>query len=206
MNENKRSFDMSQRSTPLILASQSFIRKKLLTDAGVDFEVQSADIDEGAVRSDMKNHTGPLEAAFQLASAKAMAINTKGWVIGADQILTCEGQWYAKPHSIEEASKHLRQLRGKTHILYTSVVIARDKNVTWHHKSKSYLTMRAFSDAFLDEYLFMEKDILSSVGCYKLEGRGIQLFSEIKGNYTDILGLPLLPLLSFLRTQKLLHE
>jgi septum formation protein len=121
-------------------------------------------------------------------------------VIGADQILVCDGAWFDKPEDREAACRQLLALRGKMHMLATAVVCQRRDQLLWHHVVRPHLTMRDFSDGFVDDYLAAEGDrVLSSVGAYRLEGLGIHLFERIEGEHTAILGLPLLPLLGFLR-------
>lgn len=121
-------------------------------------------------------------------------------VIGADQILDCAGVWFDKPPDLDHARAHLVALRGREHRLATAVCVVRDGQRLWHHREAPRLTMRAFSDAFLDAYIALEgRAMLVSVGGYRLEGPGVQLFSTIAGDHSAILGLPLLPLLEFLR-------
>jgi septum formation protein len=123
-------------------------------------------------------------------------------VIGADQILVHGDRWLGKPDDLAGARAQLWSLRGHTHHLATAMAVYRGGRMIWHHIESPRLTMRAFSEAFMDAYLAAEgHQLLSSVGCYRLEGRGIQLFSRIEGDHSAILGLPLLPLLGFLREQ-----
>jgi septum formation protein len=123
-------------------------------------------------------------------------------VIGADQVLSLEGRAFDKPGSRKEAREHLLQLRGRSHVLETAICCAKDGDTIWQHLGRATLTMRSFSEAFLDEYLDrMGSEVLASVGAYKLEGLGAQLFEAIDGDYFTILGMPLLPLLDFLRRQ-----
>ena len=136
-----------------------------------------------------------------LAQAKAESvIRPNAVIIGCDQILVCDDAWFDKPADLATARLHLQRLRGRPHVLHTATVVIRDGDQIWHHLAAPRLVMRAFSDAFLDAYLAMEgESLLSSVGAYRLEGPGIQLFAQIEGEHSAILGLPLLPLLGFLR-------
>ena len=186
----------------LILASQSTARAALLAGAGVAFEARPARIDEAAIKdAGRAEGATPDDVALTLASLKARRIREPGAVvIGADQLLTCEDRWFDKPADLAEARAHLAHLRGRTHTLHTAVVCHRDGAEIWRHVARPKLTMRPFSDAFLDAYLAEEGDtILSSVGAFRLEGPGAQLFDRIEGDHSAILGLPLLPLLNFLR-------
>lgn len=146
--------------------------------------------------------------AESLAVAKAVRISQRhedALVIGADQMLECEGVWYDKPADLETARSQLQALRGHTHRLISCVSVVRGGQRMWHHVARAELTMRTFSDGFLDDYL--EKagpDILDSVGAYRLEAMGVQLFSAISGDYFTVLGLPLLPLLEFLRIHRVI--
>ena len=137
-----------------------------------------------------------------LAELKAQRVSQRhkdALVIGADQMLQCGGIWFDKPPDLDHARGHLNALRGRTHELLSAVCVVRDGEVLWRHLESAQLTMRPFSDAFIDEYLAAAGDaVCASVGAYQLEGRGAQLFSCIKGDYFTILGLPLLPLLGFL--------
>ena len=123
-------------------------------------------------------------------------------MIGADQLLVCGEVWFDKPSNLGQARTQLRALRGRTHELVTAVCAVQDRSRLWHAVSSPRLTMQHFSDAFLDDYIAAEEaDILGSVGAYRLEGKGVQLFEHIEGDYFTILGLPLLELLGFLRTK-----
>ncbi len=197
-------------AAPLILASASKTRRDLL-DAALSpmlrFAVQAASVDEAAIKRRMQAAgASPQDAALALADAKAAAISdADAIVIGADQILVCGGRWFDKPRDLAEAGDHLRALRGRTHALATAVVCRRDGVPVWQHVEIPELTMRAMSDGFIDAYLAAEGEAcLSSVGGYRLEGLGIQLFSAVQGEHSAILGLPLLPLLAFLREQGVL--
>ena len=182
----------------LTLASKSKIRGTVLSGAGLDFSVQVSGVDEDALKA---THKGAAEAlALALAEAKAKAIEADGLIIGADQILECDGILYDKPRDMEEARHNLEIFRGQTHYLVGAVVLVENGQTIWSHCGRVALTMRDFSDAFLDAYLAAAgEQILSSVGCYQLEGLGAHLFSHIDGDYFSILGLPLLPLLDGLR-------
>lgn len=189
---------------PLVLASASRARAALLAAAGLEFAVDAADLDEDAIKRQFRAAARPAEACAQaLALAKARVVSARcrdALVIGADQLLVCDDTWFDKPLDRATARNQLGALRGRTHRLVTAVCVVRDSEVLWREANAPSLTMRAFSDAFLDAYLAAEGEaILGSVGAYRLEGRGIQLFSNIDGDHFAILGLPLLQLLAFLR-------
>lgn len=188
----------------LVLASTSRIRSELLTGAGLVFEALRPDVDENALKNSAKGLT-PGDLAQSLAVSKAISIANRrpdAVVIGADQVLNLGGRAFDKPQSREEAREHLLQLRGRSHVLETAICGIRGGDTLWQHLGRATLTMRSFSDSFLDDYLErMGPDVLTSVGAYKLEGLGAQLFEAIEGDYFTILGLPLLPLLDFLRRQ-----
>jgi septum formation protein len=188
----------------LILASGSAIRAAMLHAA-----VQSR-VDEDEIKLSLKSEGVSIrEAAQALAELKAHRVSQNepaDFVIAADSMLACEGRWYDKPEDRMQARDHLLSLRGKTHELVSAVVVARGGSVIWRHTDAAKLTMREFSDGFLDAYLAQAGDaVLSSVGCYQLEGLGVQLFSKIQGDHFTILGLPLLPLLDILRENKVLR-
>jgi septum formation protein len=188
----------------LILASGSAARRALLAGAGLDFEVVVSAVDEAAIKESAQAEGLPAsEAAVLLADAKASRVARRhpdAVVIGADQLLVCEGAWFDKPDSVEGARGHLLRLRGRAHELVTAVVAWRNGERAWHHVATPRLAMRGFSDAFLDRYLAEEgARVTQSVGAYRLEGPGIQLMREVRGEHTAILGLPLLPLLAYLR-------
>ncbi|WP_341704218.1 Maf family protein [Ferrovibrio sp.] len=195
----------------LILASASSARAAMLRQAGLDFAVQPARIDEAEIKRALQAEgAGPREAAEALAELKARrgtpATGDDSFVIAADQMLACEGRWFDKPADMAEARTQLQALRGRTHDLVSAVVVARSGTIIWRHIDGARLTMRAFSDGFLDAYLAQAGDaVLQSVGCYQLEGLGVQLFSRIQGDFFTILGLPLLPLLDFLRHHQVLR-
>ncbi|MGE0238954.1 MAG: nucleoside triphosphate pyrophosphatase [Parvibaculaceae bacterium] len=188
----------------LVLASTSRIRGELLAKAGIAFEAVHPDVDEGALKA-AAGDLSPGDLAQSLAAAKAVSVTNRSpgsLVIGADQVLNFQGKAFDKPGSREEARRHLVRLRGQPHMLETAICCAKADAVVWRHLGRATLTMRTFSDAFLDNYLDrMGPEITTSVGGYKLEGLGAQLFESIQGDYFTILGLPLLPLLDFLRRQ-----
>lgn len=186
----------------LVLASGSAARRALLDAAGLIYEARPAAVDEDAVkRSAQAEGASPADAALLLAELKAARVrDDDALVIGADQLLVCEGRWFDKPPDRAGARAHLEALRGRTHELVTAVTCMRGGQVVWHHVATPRLRMRALSDAFLDAYLDLEGDrVLGSVGAYRLEGPGIHLFDRIDGEQSAILGLPMLPLLGFLR-------
>lgn len=194
----------------LILASASTSRAAMLRQAGLDFAIRPARIDEEEIKLSMKSEGVSLrDVATALAELKAHRISSAeplDFVIAADSMLACDGRWYDKPVDMAAAREQLQSLRGKTHELVTAVALARGGSVIWRQIEVARLTMRDFSDAFLDAYLAQAGDaVLSSVGCYQLEGLGAQLFSRIQGDYFAILGLPLLPLLDILRENKVLR-
>ncbi len=191
----------------LVLASTSQIRGEILTRAGLVFETARPEVDEDALKTSAKGLT-PGDLAQSLAAAKAVSVTNRlpeAVVIGADQVLNLDGKAYDKPGSREEARRHLIALRGRSHMLETAVCCARAGDVVWRHLGRATLTMRDFSESFLDDYLDrMGPEAVTSVGAYKLEGLGAQLFEAIEGDYFTILGLPLLPLLDFLRRKECL--
>ena len=196
---------MIQASAPaLILASASKARRAVLEGARLRFETRIASVDEAAIKEAAQAEgISPDEAALILADAKAEFVARSApdaLVIGADQLLVCDGAWFDKPPDMAAARTHLQRLRGRRHELVTALVCHRGGQRIWQHVAKPRMTMRDFSDAFLEAYLAAEGDaLLSSVGAYRLEGHGAQLFDAIEGDQPAILGLPLLPLLGFLR-------
>jgi len=188
----------------IVLASKSPARTAVLRAAGVPFETQVAGVDEGAVKAGLlAEGQGPREVADALAELKAIKVSRArpgDLVIGADQTLDLAGELFDKVETLAEARERLQLLRGKTHKLHSAVVVARGGEVIWREVPPAKLTMRDFSDAFIDSYLAARGEgILSSVGCYQLENEGVQLFSRIEGDYFTILGLPLMGLFDFLR-------
>jgi septum formation protein len=190
----------------LVLASASRARRHILEAAGLEIAVDPAELDERAIKTRCRRDgLGPGGSAAALAEAKAALVTLRhpgAMVIGADQMLDCGGEWLDKPRDPAEARRQLILLRGRSHTLHAAVTVARDGNVLWQHVEPARLAMRRFSDPFLDTYLAaMGARICETVGGYQLEGLGAQLFDRIEGDHFAILGLPLLPLLSFLREQ-----
>ena len=196
---------MIQREAPaLILATASAARRAVLAAAGLRFTAEAAAVDEAAIKESARAEgIPPGEAAMLLAEAKAQRIarrHPEALVIGADQLLVCDGRWFDKPPNMAAARAQLLALRGRPHELMTAMVCWRGGQRAWQHLARPRLTMREFSEEFLDAYLVAEGEaVLSSVGAYRLEGIGVQLFSAVEGEHGAILGLPLLPLLGFLR-------
>jgi septum formation protein len=188
----------------MILASSSRTRAALLDRAGIKATRDPPRIDETEIKAfNRRKGAEPGIAAMALAEAKALTVaarHPKALVIGADQILNCNGTWLDKPAGRADARSQLALLRGQSHELATAVCVARDADVIWHDLQRPRLVMRAFSDEFLDSYVGgLTREDLGAVGAYRLEGPGVQLFERIEGDYFAILGLPLLPLLEFLR-------
>jgi septum formation protein len=192
---------------PLVLASKSDIRGKILAAAGLRFEIRPSPIDERAVEA-AAGKPEAAQAARLLARAKADAVAKAvpgRVVLGADQTLAFGDTRFGKPADRADAARQLRSLRGRTHALHSALALVRDGEVLFDFIDTARLTMRDFSDRFLDDYLDMAGDTaMSSVGGYQLEGIGIHLFEKVEGDYFTILGLPLLPLLAFLRQNKFL--
>ncbi len=188
----------------VILASASVARAALLEAAGVAFTVEPATIDEARLKGEARAAgDSAVSCAATLATAKACWISSRhpeALVIGADQILAAGAEWFDKPGDLAAARAQLRALRGRCHTLATAVCTAHAGTPLWHATSAPEMCMRRFSEAFLDAYIAAEgESLLGSVGAYRLEGRGVQLFSRIEGDHFAILGLPLIELLGFLR-------
>jgi septum formation protein len=187
---------------PLVLASRSAARRALLEAAGIPIELRPADIDERALEAEAMAHD-PGTSASLLAREKASAVAKSRpgrLVLGADQILALGPKRFSKPADRLAARAQLQALRGRTHELHAGLAFVEEGAVVFAHVETARLTMRPFSDEFLDHYLDAMGDaVLASVGCYQLEGLGVQLFERIDGDYFTILGLPLLQALDFLR-------
>ncbi len=193
---------LQAEAPPLVLASESTARAGLLHAAGLRFEARPARIDEAAVKQACRAEgVEAADAAIMLADLKAQRIcDPDALVIGADQMLVCDGAWFDKPADAGAARAHLLALRGRAHTLVTAMVLMRGGRMVWRHVATPRLTMRPFGDAFLANYLAAEGDaLLSCVGAYRLEGLGLHLFDRVEGEHSAILGLPMLPLLGFLR-------
>ncbi len=189
--------------TRIILASGSQIRRQIMESAGLDFDVVVKPVDEAAIKSAMLAEGAKIrDIADALAEAKARRVSQAetGLVIGADQIMEMDGRLFDKPADLNAARERLLEMRGKTHHLIGAVVICENGRPVWRHMSKTTLSVRAFSDRFLDAYIEAEGEALTkSVGAYRFEGRGSQLFSSVDGDFFSILGLSLLPVLDYLR-------
>jgi septum formation protein len=195
----------------VLLASASEARAAMLRAAGLEVEVQPARIDEAALKEALlAEEAAPRDIADALAELKAKRVSGRApgrLVLGADQVLVADGALHDKPRDRAEAAKQLRALRGRTHQLLSAAVIARDGAAIWRHVGTARLAMRPFTDRFLEEYLDREGEaVCASVGAYRLEGLGAQLFARVEGDYFSILGLPLLEVLEFLRAQGVLTE
>lgn len=195
----------------IVLASGSATRARILRDAGVELIIDPPAVDESGIKSALQaDGAAAADVAETLAELKAMRVsrNHPGrLVVGADQMLECGGVWFDKPPDLDHARAQLVALRGKTHILTSSAVVVRDGARLWHHTDQARLTMRMFTDAFIDGYLAASgSDIARSVGAYHLEGLGAQLFQRVEGDFFTVLGLPLLPLLDWLRVQDVLQS
>jgi len=194
-------------SAPLVLASGSASRKSLLTAAGVPFVTDPADLDEDRLMAELKP-AGAEIIARTLAEQKALAVSRRHpgqIVLGGDSVIAFGGDYLSKCASLAQARALLLRLSGQTHLLVSAAALARDGALLWAHASPCRMTMRDLSAQFLEDYLAAEGEaLLSSVGCYRFEGRGAQLFDRVEGDYFSVLGLPLLPVLACLRKEGLL--
>lgn len=195
-------------SLAITLASTSKSRRALLAAAGVEADAVAPNVDEEAFRNTMRANGLPVrDQAMQLAELKAMRVSARrpGLVIGGDQMLALGDQAFDKPADLEAAKNHLRQLSGKSHTLETAIVVCEDGAPVWRHLARPKLTLRPLTEDFIETYVSAcGETLLSTVGAYQLEGLGAQLFTRIEGDYFSILGLPLLPLLDYLRIRKVL--
>lgn len=193
---------------PLVLASKSASRRLVLESAGLPLEIAPADIDERAVERAATGGAGAVAAHLAVEKARAVARQKAGrLVLGADQTLVLGERRFSKPTDRASAAEQLTALRGRTHELHSAVALVRDAEVLFAHTQVARMTMRPFSDHFLSAYLDHAGDaVLTSVGGYQVEKSGIQLFERIEGDHFTILGLPLLPLLAFLRRAQFLSE
>lgn len=194
--------ELWRAADPLVLASGSKIRRTLLAAAGVALEIAASDVDERAAEAAAPS-SSPAAVAGLLARAKASAVarlRAGRLVLGADQVLALDGRRFTKPADRAAARAQLRALSGRAHELHSAIAFVQDAKVLFEHVSTARLTMRAFSDAFLDRYLDAAGAAATeSVGAYQLEGLGVQLFESVDGDYFTVLGLPLLAALDFLR-------
>ena len=196
---------------PLILASRSTGRAAVLRQARVPVEVVPAGVDEAAVKAAMLAQAAPpRDVADALAELKAHRVATRypdRLVLGADQVLVCGGRVHDKPRDLAEARVQLAALRGQRHELLSAAVVFENAAPAWRHIGRAALTMRPFSDAFLDAYIDEQgPELLTTVGAYRLESGGAQLFARVEGDIFTIIGLPLLELLAFLRTRGVCRE
>lgn len=203
---------MAERPAGLLLASTSPFRRRLLEAAGVPFRAVAANVDETALKRRLAADgpaTAPASVAEAIAAAKAEAVsaaNPKALVAGADQVLALGDELFDKPGDPGTARAQLKRLRGRTHQLFSAVALAQGGSVVWSMVDRATLTMRTFSDAFLNAYLAdAGAGLWQIVGCYEIEGRGIQLFERVEGDYFTIIGLPLVPLLAELRSRGVLQ-
>lgn len=189
----------------LVLASSSAIRRAMLDQAGVDFSVVDIQLDEQSAKTATKD---PAELAAELARAKALEgsrARPKDWVIGSDSVVAVDGRMFSKPRNRDEAAAHLREFSGRTMRLTSAVALARNGEVDWSFRETAELQVRPLSERFITDYLGAEwPEVGYCVGVFRLEGRGVQLFDSIDGNYFTILGMPLIPLLGALRERSVI--
>jgi septum formation protein len=193
------------KTAELLLASASPFRRRLLEAAGVPFRVVPADVDESALKRSLAGKVGPEGLAEALAAAKAKAVsalNPDDLALGADQVLALGDETFGKPADLAAARAQLERLRGRTHRLLSALALAHGGGVVWSRVDSATLTMRDFSAGFLDAYVSgCGERLLAMAGAYEIEGAGIQLFERVDGDYSTIIGLPLLPLLAELRSR-----
>ena len=193
----------------LVLASLSSTRREMLKAAGVRFTAAAAQLSEERRKTELNaDGLAPHAIAKELADAKALSLRPEPGtlVIGSDQVLEHgAGETFDKPHGVEEAFRQLKSLSGRSHFLHAAVSVAEEGRIVWHHVDTVRLTMRRLSDPFLHHYLETEYEtVKGAVGAYHLEGRGAQLFEQVEGSHFSVMGLPLLPLLAYLRTRGVL--
>ena len=191
----------------LILASASAIRRQMLRSAGVEFDAIASAVDEDSIKAQGK---APAALAAQLAQAKALSVSRtspEAWVIGSDSVVSVESRLFGKPGGRGEAAEHLRFFSAQAMQLTSAVALARGSAVDWSHVQTAILHVRPLSDAFIADYLDAEwPEVGYTVGVFRLEGPGVQLFDKIEGDYFTVLGMPLIPLLSALRERGLLQQ
>ncbi|MCF6429583.1 MULTISPECIES: Maf family protein [unclassified Leisingera] len=195
----------------IVLASGSEIRAQLLRQAGIEFETDVPRLDEQAIKSALLAEKAlPRDVADALAEAKARKISGKRpgkLVLGCDQVLDFEGRLLSKPVSADEAVAQLKEMRGKRHMLLSAAVIYRDGEPIWRHVGQVRLVMRKCTDAYLEDYVARNwQSIRHAVGAYKLEEEGVRLFASIDGSYFNVLGLPLMELISYLGLQGVIEQ
>lgn len=192
----------------VVLASGSESRRAVLAAAGVEAVAIRPNVDEDAAKAAFRAQGLPVrDQAMQLAELKSVKVSQQesGLVIGGDQMLSLDGEAFDKPADLDAARDHLRRLSGKTHVLETAIVASENGRPVWRHLARPKLTVRPLSEPFIEAYVeAVGEPLLTTVGAYQLEGLGAQLFTRIKGDYFSILGLPLLPLLDYLRTRGIL--
>lgn len=187
----------------MTLASGSESRRRLLTAAGIEVAAIKPNVDEDAMKAGLRTEGMSVrDQAMRLAEMKAIKISQRvpGLVIGGDQMLALDSESFDKPKDLSAAADHLRKLSGKAHTLETAIVVCENGEPVWRHLARPRLTMRPLTEEFIEDYVErVGEPLLSTVGAYQLEGLGAQLFNKIEGDYFSILGLPLLPLLDYLR-------
>lgn len=193
-------------SRPLLLASTSAIRLHLMQNAGLEVKAMAARVDEDSIRRSLESEAAKsrdiADALAEMKAAKLSARHPDALVLGCDQVLDHEGRVFAKPETPDQARAQIQSLRGQTHSLLSAAVLYDAGKPIWRHVGQARMTMRPVSDAYLDDYLGRNWPAIShSVGSYLLESEGVRLFERIEGDYFTILGLPLLPLLSYLATR-----
>ncbi|MBW0143935.1 Maf family protein [Sphingomicrobium clamense] len=189
----------------LILGSSSPIRRTMLDQAGVDYEVVKPDCDEDAVKRTHDGGAASLAPTLAKAKALSVAADADDWVIGSDSVVAVDGRLFDKPTDRANAAEHLRVFSGKVMELTSAVALVRDGNVDWCHHETARLHVRVLSDDFIDAYLAAEwPEVSYCVGVFRMEGPGVTLFDKMDGNYFTILGMPLLPLLGALRDRKVI--